>query len=193
MPVPHHSVFTGWMPFLLPNQQHQCTEWLIHVQRYSSTFTDTDICTQSYNTAEMTQPSKNLPHKSRMIVFCRTNQGHEHGKSEPLTFHQDHPRIGRKVMRKYEKLPAPNTLFGLVVRLDYNTSARQILKPAACRCQVQAEPSGGDLLDEHTTPGDSNQHGIIDRHQTDPVSSQRSWVHYGLLVPMHYGDNDDIK
>jgi len=25
-PVPHHSVFTGQMPFLLPNQQHQSTE-----------------------------------------------------------------------------------------------------------------------------------------------------------------------
>jgi len=26
MPEPHHSVFTGRMPFLLPNQQHQSTE-----------------------------------------------------------------------------------------------------------------------------------------------------------------------
>jgi len=26
MPVPHCSVFTGQMPFLLPNQQHQSTE-----------------------------------------------------------------------------------------------------------------------------------------------------------------------
>ena len=26
MPVPHHLVFTGGMPFLLPNQQHQSTE-----------------------------------------------------------------------------------------------------------------------------------------------------------------------
>jgi len=26
MPVPHHSVFTGWMPFLLLNQQCQGTE-----------------------------------------------------------------------------------------------------------------------------------------------------------------------
>jgi len=26
MPVPHHSVFTGWMPFLLPIHQHQRTE-----------------------------------------------------------------------------------------------------------------------------------------------------------------------
>jgi len=25
-PAPHHSVFTGWMPFLLPNQQRQSTE-----------------------------------------------------------------------------------------------------------------------------------------------------------------------
>jgi len=25
-PVPHHSVFTGLMPFLPPNQQHQSTE-----------------------------------------------------------------------------------------------------------------------------------------------------------------------
>jgi len=26
MPASHHSVFTGWMPFLPPNQQHQSTE-----------------------------------------------------------------------------------------------------------------------------------------------------------------------
>jgi len=26
MPVPHHSVFTGRMPFLLPNQQRQSVE-----------------------------------------------------------------------------------------------------------------------------------------------------------------------
>jgi len=26
MPVAHHSVFTGWMPFLPPNQQCQSTE-----------------------------------------------------------------------------------------------------------------------------------------------------------------------
>jgi len=25
-PLPHHPVFTGWMPFLPPNQQHQSTE-----------------------------------------------------------------------------------------------------------------------------------------------------------------------
>jgi len=25
MPAPHHSLFTGWMPFLPPNQQHQST------------------------------------------------------------------------------------------------------------------------------------------------------------------------
>jgi len=26
MPVPYHSVFTGWMPFLPLNQQHQSTK-----------------------------------------------------------------------------------------------------------------------------------------------------------------------
>ena len=26
MPAPHHPVFTGRMPFLLPNQQRQSTE-----------------------------------------------------------------------------------------------------------------------------------------------------------------------
>jgi len=26
MPVPHHSVFTDWMPFLPPNQQRQSTK-----------------------------------------------------------------------------------------------------------------------------------------------------------------------
>jgi len=26
MPVPHHSVFTGWMPFMPPNQRRQSTE-----------------------------------------------------------------------------------------------------------------------------------------------------------------------
>jgi len=28
MPAPHRSVFTGWMPFLPPNQQRQSTEGL---------------------------------------------------------------------------------------------------------------------------------------------------------------------
>jgi len=28
MPASHHSVFTGWMPFLPPNQQRQSTEAL---------------------------------------------------------------------------------------------------------------------------------------------------------------------
>jgi len=27
MPVPHHIVFTGRMPFLPPSQQRQSTEW----------------------------------------------------------------------------------------------------------------------------------------------------------------------
>ena len=30
MPAPHHSVFTGRMPFLLPNQQRQSTEGIKH-------------------------------------------------------------------------------------------------------------------------------------------------------------------
>jgi len=31
MPVPHHSsLFTGWMPFLLPNQQCQSTNGIIN-------------------------------------------------------------------------------------------------------------------------------------------------------------------
>ena len=32
MPVPHHSVFTGLMPFLPPNQQRQSTEGIITTQ-----------------------------------------------------------------------------------------------------------------------------------------------------------------
>jgi len=30
MPVPHHSVFTDWMPFLPPNQQRQSTEGMTY-------------------------------------------------------------------------------------------------------------------------------------------------------------------
>jgi len=30
MPVPHHSVFTGRMPFLLPNKQRQSTEGIMY-------------------------------------------------------------------------------------------------------------------------------------------------------------------
>ena len=29
VPAPHHSVFTGRMPFLPPNQQRQCTEGIV--------------------------------------------------------------------------------------------------------------------------------------------------------------------
>ena len=33
MPAPHHSCFfTGWMPFLPPNQQRQSTEGIIYIQ-----------------------------------------------------------------------------------------------------------------------------------------------------------------
>jgi len=32
-PTPHHSVFTGRMPFLPPNQQHQSTEGKINVMK----------------------------------------------------------------------------------------------------------------------------------------------------------------
>ena len=31
MPAPHHSVFTGRMPFLLPNQQRQSTEGMLQL------------------------------------------------------------------------------------------------------------------------------------------------------------------
>ena len=33
MPVPHHSFFTGWMPFLPPHQQRQSTEGILHRQQ----------------------------------------------------------------------------------------------------------------------------------------------------------------
>jgi len=29
--IPPHSFFTGWMPFLLPNQQRQSTEDIVHI------------------------------------------------------------------------------------------------------------------------------------------------------------------
>jgi len=32
MPAPHHSVFTGRMPFLLPNQQRQRTEYKTNLE-----------------------------------------------------------------------------------------------------------------------------------------------------------------
>jgi len=58
MPTPHHSVFTGRMPFLLPNQQHQTSldfteardsEWqwhqLDHMQVCTSLQTDNHAST----------------------------------------------------------------------------------------------------------------------------------------------------
>jgi len=33
MPSPHHSDFTGWMPLLTPNQQHQSTEGQVKTKR----------------------------------------------------------------------------------------------------------------------------------------------------------------
>jgi len=39
MPVPHHSVFTGWMPFLPLIQQHQSTEGIIIKQQSRLIFT----------------------------------------------------------------------------------------------------------------------------------------------------------
>ena len=45
-PAPHHSVFTGCMPFLLPNQQRQSTEGQkqhthTHTHPFNSPFSDT--------------------------------------------------------------------------------------------------------------------------------------------------------
>jgi len=34
MPAPHHSVFTGRMPFLPPNQQRQSTEGIKYIASY---------------------------------------------------------------------------------------------------------------------------------------------------------------
>ena len=33
-PAPHHSVFTGWMPFLSPNLQRQSTEGTFMILKY---------------------------------------------------------------------------------------------------------------------------------------------------------------
>jgi len=44
MPLPHHSVFTGWMPFLTPNQQRQSTEGNIYLlQCHIITMTDWNV------------------------------------------------------------------------------------------------------------------------------------------------------
>jgi len=43
MPAPHHSVFTGRMPFLLPNQQHQSTEGISDLPVSQSTKTALSI------------------------------------------------------------------------------------------------------------------------------------------------------
>jgi len=48
-PVPHHSVFTGRMPFLSPNQQRQSTEGIISSTKsekvilFSSTSSNSDF------------------------------------------------------------------------------------------------------------------------------------------------------
>ena len=62
MPASHHSVFTGWMPFLHPNQQRQSTEG----QMYKDV--QTDIQTQDYSTL----------HAS--IELCGKNKSTENGK-----------------------------------------------------------------------------------------------------------------
>jgi len=43
MPAPHHSVFTGQLPFLTPNQQHQSTEGKITT---SESIANTVLCRQ---------------------------------------------------------------------------------------------------------------------------------------------------
>jgi len=44
MPVPHHSVFKGQMPFLPPNQQSQSTEGSINNRHHSQY-----LCTTHHN------------------------------------------------------------------------------------------------------------------------------------------------
>ena len=54
-PAPHHSVFTGRMPFLLPNQQHQSTEGKIftaHFLRNISVKIITGWCSLKSQSAE---------------------------------------------------------------------------------------------------------------------------------------------
>jgi len=48
-PAPHHSIFTGWMPFLPSNQQHQSTEGPpLKTNKFATSLTG-DINPQSSN------------------------------------------------------------------------------------------------------------------------------------------------
>jgi len=50
MPVPHQSVFTGWMTFLSPNQQHKSTEGTndqVKIHIYTYLYSQTTLCLKS--------------------------------------------------------------------------------------------------------------------------------------------------
>jgi len=44
MPAPHHSVFTGRMPFLPPNQQRQSTEGVTYLGELTCYFKNVIKC-----------------------------------------------------------------------------------------------------------------------------------------------------
>ena len=60
-PAPHHSVFTGWMPFPTPNQQRQSTEVISTAVKYARQ--------QRHASFQFYRGSLNLLHNSSIFCF----------------------------------------------------------------------------------------------------------------------------
>jgi len=70
MPAPHNSVFTGWMPLLLPNQQCQSTEGSLIPKSYIYMYCDSHVSITFCYDFEMVQmKAKQTNLALSLIVF----------------------------------------------------------------------------------------------------------------------------
>jgi len=66
MPAPHHSVFTGQLPFLTPNQQHQSTEGKITI---SESIANRVLCRQVQILSLIYETGEERTYKSKRSKF----------------------------------------------------------------------------------------------------------------------------
>jgi len=82
IPVPHHSVFTGKMPFLLPNQQHQNTKGLHQIH---NTHTHTPVNGPFSRTTQVSQCQKGKTNLDFTEARDSERQWHQLGHMQVCT------------------------------------------------------------------------------------------------------------
>ena len=96
-PTPHHSIFTGWMLFLTPNQQCQSTEGNVkvttHVHPFNSPLSETiqvSQCQKGKTNLDFTEArdSEWQWHQLGHMQVCNSLQTDNHASTPPLSFLQ---------------------------------------------------------------------------------------------------------